>query len=273
MHEDYPITWPGYGPGEEGARYVSKVLNAFARNRGPYFALTHLLDGQAGTHVVLPSFSLPAPGFDASAYDPATRKLLADYEAKYGPRGFSTMTLDQMPLSQTMGDARVIDVRSLVGSTKEADWPKSPSITVDHVKQYESKTRPLAAGDVVLFHSGYSDAHFKPLPAAPEVDRCFAAPLAGKAEGWPAPTPETIAYLAERGVKCVGTDGPTMGGVERDRAAHVAWLAASKNMLLVEYLTNLGALEGQPAYFLFAPIKIQGTRGGYGRAVALPYVD
>lgn len=273
LHEDYPITWPGYGPGEEGSRYVSKVLNAFARNRGPYFALTHLLDGQVGTHVVLPSFSLPAPGFDPAQYDAKTRQLLASYESKYGPRGFSTLTLDQLPLEQTMGEARVIDVRSLVGSTKQADWPRSPSITVEHVKQYESRTRPLAAGDVVLFRSGHSDAHFKPLPPAPEIDPCFAAPLLGKAEGWPAPTPETMAYLSEKGIRCVGTDGPTMGGVDREQAAHVAWLAATKNLLLIEYLTNLGAIEEQPSFFVFAPMKIKGTRGGYGRAIAIPYVD
>jgi kynurenine formamidase len=34
-------------------------------------------------------------------------------------------------------------------------------------------------------------------------------------------------------------------------------------------LTNLGAIAEREALFVFAPIKIAGTRGGYGRAVAL----
>jgi kynurenine formamidase len=34
-------------------------------------------------------------------------------------------------------------------------------------------------------------------------------------------------------------------------------------------LTGLEAIAGRDAFFLFAPIKIAGTRGGYGRALAL----
>ena len=121
----------------------------------------------------------------------------------------------------------------------------------------------------MIFNSGYSDEHFKPLPAAPEVDRMFAAPLAGKAEGWPGATPEVIAYLADKGVKCIGTDGPTLGGVDRENALFVTWLAASRGLHVVEYLTNVAAIRDKPAFFIFAPVKIEGTRGGYGRAVAL----
>ena len=46
-------------------------------------------------------------------------------------------------------------------------------------------------------------------------------------------------------------------------------MAASKGMLVVEFLTNLDAIAGKQAFFLFAPVKIAGTRGGYGRAMAL----
>lgn len=269
LHEDWPVTWPGYGPGEEGPRYVSKVLNAFARSRGPYFALTHLFDGQVGTHVVLPSFSLPSEGFDAARYDDTTRAALTRYEARYGRRGHSDLTLERAPLATLMGEARVIDVRSLVGSTPPTDQPRSPAISVNLIQQYEQSTRPLAAGDVVLFYSGYSDQHFRSFPAAPELDGCLAAPLAGRSEGWPAPTPDAIAYLADKGIRCLGTDGPTLGGVDRELALQVYWLAATRGLYPVEFLTNLGALADRPAFFLFGPMKIRGTRGGYGRAIAL----
>ena len=46
-------------------------------------------------------------------------------------------------------------------------------------------------------------------------------------------------------------------------------MAASKGLLVIEFLTNLRAVEGRDAFFLFAPIKIEGTRGGYGRALAI----
>jgi kynurenine formamidase len=268
LHEDYPITWPGYGPGDEASRYVAKTLNAFSKLRGPYFARTHMLDGQAGTHIVLPSYSLPAEGFDNQRYSAEVKAVLKKYEAKYGTRGYSSMTLDQAPLHQMLGEAHVVDVRKLIGSTAAADWPASPAITLDFLKQHNS-ARPFKTGEVVIFYSGFSDAHFKPLPEAPELDGLFAAPLAGKSEGWPAPTAEAIAYLAEKGIGCVGTDGPTLGGVNRENALMVNWLAAGKGILTVEFLTNVGAISDKSAYFLFAPIKIKGTVGGYGRALAL----
>jgi kynurenine formamidase len=121
----------------------------------------------------------------------------------------------------------------------------------------------------VLFFSGHTDKHLAPLPAAPALDPCLAKPLAGMAEGWPAVAPEAVAYLAEQGIRCLGTDGPTLGGVDATIAREVDWLAGSKGLLVVEMLTGLEAITGREAFFIFAPIKIAATRGGYGRALAL----
>jgi kynurenine formamidase len=97
----------------------------------------------------------------------------------------------------------------------------------------------------------------------------MAAPLAGKAEGWPAVASDVIDYLAKKGVRLVGTDAPNLGGVGREQALVTTWLAASRGLFVAEMLTNLGAIEGKDAWFIFAPIKIRGSRGGYGRAIAL----
>jgi len=269
LNEEYPVTWPGYGAGDEASRYIGKALNRFQKSRGPYFAMTHLFDGQAGTHVVLPSYSLPPDGFSPDRYDEPTRELLDRYEATHGRRGTSNMSLADAPLSAMMGEAHVIDVRGLMGNTQSDQWPRSPQITAEFLRQHEADHRPIRPGEVVLFYSGYSDAHFQPLPEAPTVDRLFAAALAGKAEGWPALTPEAVDYLSERGVRCVGTDGPTLGGVDRDQALMTYWHVAGRGMLPIEFLTNLGEIAERPAFFLFAPVKIKGTRGGYGRAIAL----
>jgi kynurenine formamidase len=269
LDESYPVVWPGYSAGEEGGRYLSKTLNAFGPTRGPFFAMTHLFDSYVGTHAVLPGYALPGDGFDNAKYSDNIRASLRRYEAKYGARGTSSLATEAAGLERFMGEARIIDVRSLVESTKEGDWPASPKITVERIRESEASAGPIHAGDVVIFESGYTDAHFKPIPSLPGLDRLFAAPLAGKAEGWPAPTPEAIAYLAEKGVRCIGTDGPTLGGVDRENALHVDWLTGSRGLFAVEMLTNLSAIRGKSAFFIFAPIKIKGTRGGYGRAIAL----
>ena len=93
-------------------------------------------------------------------------------------------------------------------------------------------------------------------------------PLNGKSEGWPAPGPEAIVYLASKGIRCVATDGPTLGGVEPKRALMTYWALGSKGMVGVEFLTNLGQLP-DGAYFLFAAVKIRDCHGGPGRAIAL----
>ena len=269
LDENLPVVWPGHAPGEEGGRYVGKVLNAFSAARGPFFAMTHLFDSQAGTHVLLPSFSLPSSREELAAAEPGIRDLVATFTAKHGPLGTATGRTETAPLEQMMGTAHLVDVRPLRGTITVVEGrPASPRITREFLEQHAAK-RPFQPGEVVLFHSGYSDERLKPLPAAPEKDALFILPLEGRAEGWPAPTPEAIAWLAGQGIRCVGTDGPTLGGVERIESLEVDWMAASKGMAVVEFLTNLSALEGRPAFFLCAPIKIAGTRGGYGRALAV----
>ena len=269
LDENLPVVWPGHAPGEEGGRYVGKVLNAFSAARGPFFAMTHLFDSQAGTHVLLPSFSLPSSREELAAAEPGIRDLVATFTAKHGPLGTATGRTETAPLEQMMGTAHLVDVRPLRGTITVVEGrPASPRITREFLEQHAAK-RPFQPGEVVLFHSGYSDERLKPLPAAPEKDALFILPLEGRAEGWPAPTPEAIAWLAGQGIRCVGTDGPTLGGVERIESLEVDWMAASKGMAVVEFLTNLGALEGRQAFFLCAPIKIAGTRGGYGRALAV----
>lgn len=268
LDENFPITWPGVAPGDEASRYVAKAMNFFNTSRGPYFALTHMLDAQVGTHVVPPSYALPPNGFDNHKLSLQVRKIQSEYESKFGPRGNSDVTVESIPLDAMMGDAHVIDVRSLLDTTRADSWPGSPVISLEFVREHERKVSPIAPGEVVIFYSGHSDRYFTPMPALPALDRMMAAPLAGKAEGWPSPSPETIVYLAEKQVRCVGTDGPTLGGADPNHALQVYWTAATHNVLPIEYLINVGSMPKRGAYFLFAPIKIRGSHGGYGRALA-----
>ena len=92
-------------------------------------------------------------------------------------------------------------------------------------------------------------------------------PLNGKSEGWPAPGPEAIVYLATKGS---AASPPTRRrwAASIPSALMTYWALGGKGMVGVEYLTHRGQLP-RHAYFLFAAIKIRGGHGGHGRAIAL----
>lgn len=263
LSTEYPVTSPGPGVGRHHQPYL-KVPLMFAPNLGIYHQ-AHVMDSNTGTHLVPPSYALPAPGFDNKEYSPEVQAWLAEYEKHFGPRGTSTMTTEQVPLEWTCGPARVIDVKHRIGATATKDWPRSPEIRVEDIEQDEKQRGPLAANSIVIFRGGYSDATFK---SYPEGNACLADPLNGKREGWPAPGPAAIAYLSSKGIRCVATDGPTLGGVDPKQALFTYWLLGSKEMVAVEFLTGVSKLPAD-AYFLFAPLKIRGCHGGPGRAIAL----
>jgi kynurenine formamidase len=256
--DDAPLWWPGAGLGRSRYPYLKDRVPPHRQNR-------HTMDSHAGTHLVPPAYALPAGGFDNAQYAPQVRAWLAEYEKKYGPRGTSEVTTEKVPLEQTCGRARVIDVKHLIDTTARGSWPASPEIRPAVIEEYEKRHGELKPGDVVVFRSGWSDTHLKPFP---EGNACMADPLNGKSEGWPAPGPDAVLYLAHKGVRCVATDGPTLGGAEPRRALFTYWALGGAGMAGVEYLTNLGGLP-EGAYFLFAALKIRGCHGGPGRALAL----
>jgi kynurenine formamidase len=263
LSADLPVWWPGVAAGEGRHPYMKVFFSFIPAVGAPH--QTHLLDSHTGTHLVPPAYALPAKGFANGDYPVEVRGWLAEYEKKFGPRGTSDVTADKVPVSQTCGRARVIDVRPLLGSNDRKDWPTSPKITVELLKKYEEGHGDLRPGDVVVFHSGWSDSFLKPFPRG---NACLADPLQGRCEGWPAPGPEAVLYLAEKGVRCVSTDAPTLGGVDPKRALMTYWALGGKGMVGVEYLTNAASLP-EGAYFLFAAVKVRGCHGGPGRAIGL----
>jgi kynurenine formamidase len=263
LSEDLPISWPGRGVGNHRQPYM-RIRFGFNPNTKSAFE-THMLDSHCGTHLVPPAYALPPAGFDNGTYSAEVRQWLADYEKRYGPRGTSDVTTEKVPIAQTCGRARVIDVRSLVGSTDRKSWPASPEVTVADIKKHEARHGALKPGDIVIFHTGHSDRHCKRFPVG---SACLEDPLNGKSEGWPAPGPEAIMYLADHEIRAVATDGPTLGGVEISRAAMTYWALGSRGTVGIEYLTNVGSTP-EGAYFLFAAVKIKGCHGGPGRAIAL----
>jgi len=264
LREDLPVSWPGLGVPTYRMPYLGRTLHSWEQPGGPALIRTHILDSHTGTHLVPPTYAVPEPGFDRKGYNAQTRQALHHFENRFGPIGTSTTTADKVPVAQLSGPARVIDVTHLVGTV--APKPESPPIRVSDIKRHERMFGPIKSGEIVIFHSAHTDRFFQPFPYG---NRCVADPINGKTEGWPAPTAETIFYLAEQGVSCVGTDAPRMGGTDPIRALSTYWAGGSRDMCFVEYLINVGALPSVGAFFLFAPVKVRGSHGGYGRALGI----
>ena len=78
-------------------------------------------------------------------------------------------TGETVNLAVPRGDAVVqvaqVDSVHLLGTTKKDQWPASPEVTEADIRAWEKKHGELKPGDIVIFHSGWSDKHYRPLPA------------------------------------------------------------------------------------------------------------
>lgn len=214
-------------------------------DRNVWYSNTLIFDEHLGTHHDSPAHFIPTL---------STGMTIA---SKWGD-----VTNEKCPAEWFMGPAKVIDCTDLMD---KADPGKSPLITIEKVKDWESKHGKIEAGDVVVFHTGYCQKYYKAFPAG---YRFTAEVIAGTAVGWAAPSPPLAAWLAdERGVKCLAADIPSMGPWQVIRDTHVEGLG--RGMVYVEQLWNLDKLPPTGAYFIYIPVKTAGTSGGPGGAIAI----
>lgn len=260
---DNPITWPGWSIEQQRELYTK---NDFLwSNRLQLYHHGHSMDSQAGTHLVPPAYALPAGPFDPGRYSSKVRGWLEEYQERYGARGISGMTTEKVPLAQTCGWSRVVNVEGLLGTTDRGRWPASPEITVALLREDEARHGGFRPGEIVIFRTGHTDRTFRPFAAG---RACMTGPLAGDSEGWPALGADAVVYLAGKGILCVATDAPSLGGVNEKAALMTYWALGSHEMAGIEFLTNLSALPAR-AFFIFAPVKLADCHGGPGRAIAL----
>src|ERR1700722_6173837 len=178
---DFPCIWPTFPPFQ---------INHYERIGpvSPYRSEILVIDGNTGTQLDVPPHSV------------------TPRESGFSNAGeFGRAYTDKIPAWQFAGEACVIDCRDL---RDNAPAGQSSLIKKERVIAWEKQHRPLGPGDVVLFHSGYSDAYYKPLP---DGRRYGADPLEGKTAAWPDPDPECMEYLAARKVMTLGTDSASMG--------------------------------------------------------------
>jgi isatin hydrolase len=251
LAEDAPAVWPGH------MLFQHKVFNYYdsetegpqpvLSRAGPYQTRWILVDEHTGTHFDAPTHFIPPPGSGLP---------------NAGPAGDTSA--ERVRLEQLMGPAAVID------TPLDPDAPDgfSPFIEPQDITAWEARNGALQPGDVVVFRSGWDSLYLR----GSEGGRYLRDVIVHQsAPGWPAPSVETMRVLLERGVRCIATDGPTMGAAHEGVPVHVVGLSAGA--VYVEGLTNLAALPVRGAWFCFAPIKVEGGSGAPGRAFAFVAKD
>lgn len=241
--EDFPAGWPTHMP------FQRKPFNWYAESgpdgapfhvsgTGPYYTEWLLIDEHTGTH------------FDAPAH------FLRDRAQVTGAH-----TGDEVDLGVFYGECAVIDAS---GVSEGAGPGVSPVIPPEIIEAWEREHGRLRAGEIVLFRTAWDRFYV----AGDEGKRYAHDVLVSRTEpGWPAPEVPAMQLLLERGVRCAGTDAPSMGTAHNGAPVHVEGL--SKGMVYVELLTNLDQLPPRGATFVFLPLKIQGSSGGPGRAIGI----
>ena len=144
--------------------------------------------------------------------------------------------LDEMPLTATMGEARVIQI----------DDPRE--VTVDELRKHR-----LQPGERVLFRTSNSD-------------RCWQS--SSFVEDFVALSEQAAAHLAETGVRTVGIDYLSVGGYHADGAKnHKIRLEAA--LWIIEGL-DLSPVTGGRYEMICLPVKLSGSDGAPARAILRP---
>jgi kynurenine formamidase len=244
--EDLPCSWPGAMP------YRHTVYDWFEARDGEHGPLTShgayhtrwlSLAEHTGMPFAAPTHWVPPPD---SALPGA------------GPAG--AVSTERVPLDQLIGPVAVVDVTRAVG---RADAGVSPRIEVGALEAFEAEHGRLEPGEIVLLRTDWDSRYVRGGDGAAYVADC----VAGLVPGWPAPAPEAIALLVERGIRCLGVDTPSVGAAEDARPAHLAGLA--NGIVYVEGLAHLSELPARSAIFAFLPLAINGGSGAPGRAIGL----
>lgn len=150
------------------------------------------------------------------------------------------LPVDQLDVRRGLGPAWVLDF-----SRKK---PKE-EITVADLKPFDGK---IVKGSRLIIRTGWDKVF-------PE-DRYFGE--------MPYLSVEACQWVADRGVRCIAVDFPSVNGAEYT-AAHHALLGKGAEVLIVEALRGLDRLQAEQVILIALPLRIRGRDGSPCRAMAL----
>ena len=166
-------------------------------------------------------------------------------------------TADQIPLRQLIAPAVVIDVAQQAASSSDY------RLTADDVRAWERTHGTIAAGTIVLLHTGWGKRW-------PDRKAYFGDDTPGATDDLHFPSyGEDAARLlvSERRVAALGVDTPSIDyGQSRDFIVHQ--VANGENVPGFENVAHLERVPARGAWVMALPMKIGGGSGGPLRIVA-----
>jgi kynurenine formamidase len=150
-----------------------------------------------------------------------------------------------MPLEMFMGKAVCFDLTHI---------PDLADITVEDMEKAEAASGVKVDGHIVLLNTGLHKRHY------PKPEVCFSNPGV---------TAEATHWLADRGSKLHGVEGPST-----DSPSHMEFpnhrVCRDRGITHFEWLVNLEELVGKGEFQFFgAPLKLGHGTGGPARAFAI----
>jgi kynurenine formamidase len=168
-----------------------------------------------------------------------------------GPGHF---TVDEIPVTDLIGPAVVIDVR------EEVEKNNTYRLSIDDLVRWERHYGDIPAGAIVIMFSGWQERWDNPDEYGNMRDGCH---------NFPGFSVEALAWLlANRDIKGIGVDTLSFDhGPSKDYPAHELLLKANKWAL--ENLCNLDLIPPKGAVMVVSPIKHKGGSGGPARVYTL----
>lgn len=168
-------------------------------------------------------------------------------------------SVDEIPLSQLMGPAVVIDV------SQQTNPNPDYQISIDDIQQWETAHRPIPDGSIVLFRTGFGKFW-------PDRTRYLGTSELGAAAvanlHFPGLHPDAAQWLLEnRKINAVGIDTPSIDyGQSQLFESHQRLF--ERNVPALENVANLDKLPIEGATVIALPMKIEGGSGGPVRIIA-----
>jgi len=162
--------------------------------------------------------------------------------------GVEGPALDGIPAESWMGELAVLGFRGK---------GEGEAVTVEEIRGWEAEHGEIGEGMIVLFDLGWAEKWSTDHGVENQ-------PYHGDNPGL---SEEAAVYLAEKGVKLVGGDVPTVDvGSDHDEPAHRVLLP--RGVLVLENAVNLDMVPPRGAFFVGLPLRIRDGTGYPVRAVA-----